>query len=117
MQRGDLARVGVDIGGTFTDFAVEFRGRCYTAKVLTTTEAPEQGVLNGLSELLREVELGPEQVGLIIHGTTLGTNALIERRGALTAFVTTEGFRDIVEIRGEDRYEQYDLSIDMPRPI
>jgi N-methylhydantoinase A len=87
------------------------------AKVLTTTDAPERGVLDGLTSLMREVDLNSGKVGLMIHGTTLATNALIERRGALTAFVTTEGFRDLVEIRGEDRYEQYDLTIDMPRPL
>ena len=113
----ELARVGVDIGGTFTDFAVEFGGRCHSAKVLTTTDAPERGVLDGLAGLMRELDLAPGKIGLIVHGTTLATNALIERRGALIAFVTTEGFRDIVEIRGEDRYEQYDLTIDMPRPL
>ena len=117
MRVREFARIGVDIGGTFTDFAVEFGGRCYSAKVLTTTEAPEQGVLEGLSALLDELDLAPAKIGLIIHGTTLATNALIERRGARTAFVTTLGFRDIVEIRGEDRYEQYDLTIDMPRPL
>jgi N-methylhydantoinase A len=117
MKTREFARVGVDIGGTFTDFAVEVAGRCYSAKVLTTTDAPEKGVLDGLSALLCELDLEAAKVGLIIHGTTLATNALIERHGALTAFVTTEGFRDIVEIRGEDRYEQYDLTIDMPPPL
>jgi N-methylhydantoinase A len=117
MSVRELARVGIDIGGTFTDFAVEIDGHCHSAKVLTTSNAPERGVLDGLSALLGELDLAPANVGLIIHGTTLATNALIERRGALTAFVTTEGFRDIVEVRGEDRYEQYDLTIDMPRPL
>ena len=111
------ARIGVDIGGTFTDFVLEIGNRRHTAKTLTTADAPERGVLEGLRMLLSEAGVTTSQVGLIIHGTTLATNALIERKGATTAFVTTEGFRDILEMRGEDRYEQYDLSIEMPQPL
>src|SRR5688500_11927229 len=110
------ARIGVDIGGTFTDFALEHAGRRFTAKVLTTPEAPERAVMEGLAAVLAQPGLAPGEVGLVIHGTTLPTNALIERKGARTALVTTEGFRDVVEIRGEDRYEQYDLSIEFPPP-
>ncbi len=111
------ARIGVDIGGTFTDFALEHAGRRVTAKVLTTPDAPERAVMEGLAEVLAAARISPGDVGLVIHGTTLATNALIERKGAKTALVTTEGFRDVIEIRGEDRYEQYDLSIEFPPPL
>jgi N-methylhydantoinase A len=111
------ARVGVDIGGTFTDFAIEVDGQRLSRKVLTTAAAPEKGVLEGLAALLKDAGLSVGDVGLIIHGTTLATNALIERKGARTAFVTTGGFRDIVESGFESRYEQYDLTIDLPKPL
>jgi N-methylhydantoinase A len=111
------SRVGVDIGGTFTDFVIEQGGHRFSSKVLTTPDAPERGVFNGLDALLKEVGIAPEEIGLIVHGTTLATNALIERRGAPTAFVTTEGFRDILEMRGEDRYDHYELELDLPEPL
>ncbi|MBS0220403.1 MAG: hydantoinase/oxoprolinase family protein [Proteobacteria bacterium] len=117
MGKSGRARVGVDIGGTFTDFAIEIGGRRLSRKVLTTAAAPEKGVLEGLAALLEDAGLSVDDVGLIIHGTTLATNALIERKGARTAFVTTDGFRDIVESGFESRYEQYDLTIDLPKPL
>ncbi|MBW3097169.1 hydantoinase/oxoprolinase family protein [Pseudohoeflea coraliihabitans] len=113
----DKARIGVDIGGTFTDVALEVADERYTVKKLTTHTAPEEGVLAGLTEVVEAAGIAPSDVGLVIHGTTLATNALIERKGARTALVTTEGFRDVLEIRGEDRYEQYDLTIELPRPL
>jgi N-methylhydantoinase A len=111
------ARLGVDIGGTFTDVALELGSRRFSAKVLTTASAPERGVLQAISVVLKEARVAPEDVGIIIHGTTLATNALIERKGARTALVTTEGFRDTVEIRHENRFEQYDVNIDLPPPL
>ncbi|MDF1587450.1 hydantoinase/oxoprolinase family protein [Marinimicrococcus flavescens] len=111
------ARIGVDIGGTFTDVALEIGQDRYTTKVLTTHDGPEKGVLEGLERVVRTAGIELAQVGLIIHGTTLATNALIERKGAKAALVTTEGFRDVLQIRGEDRYEQYDLSIELPTPL
>jgi N-methylhydantoinase A len=110
-------RLGVDIGGTFTDVALEVGDRRFTAKILTTTSAPEEGVLAALGSVIAEAGIAPHQVGLIIHGTTLATNALIERKGARTALLTTEGFRDVVEIRHENRFEQYDVNIDLPPPL
>src|SRR5437899_9878128 len=86
-------RLGVDIGGTFTDVALEVGERRYTTKILTTPRAPEDGVLAALRAVTAEAAIAPSQVGLIIHGTTLATNALIERKGAKTALLTTEGFR------------------------
>ena len=118
MAHSDRARLAVDIGGTFTDVVLEKPdGQRVTTKLLTTYAHPGEAVLNGIAEVLRQSGLGPEQVGLIIHGTTLATNALIERRGAVTALLTTEGHRDALEMAHEDRFEQYDVMIDRPRPL
>ena len=111
------ARLGVDIGGTFTDVALETGGKRFSAKILTTPEAPERAVIDAIRAVLGEAHLGPGEVSLVIHGTTLATNAIIERKGARTALVTTEGFRDTVEIRHENRFEQYDVNIDLPPPL
>ena len=111
------ASIGLDIGGTFTDVVLETPEVRHTAKVLTTHAAPEDGAMDGLAQVLEAAGLGPGAVSLLVHGTTLATNALIERRGARTALITTEGFRDVLEMRAEDRYEQYDLTIEMPEPL
>ena len=111
------ARLGVDIGGTFTDVALEAGARQFSAKILTTPEAPERAVLEAIQAVLREAGLRPADLSIIIHGTTLATNAIIERKGARTALVTTEGFRDTIEIRHENRFEQYDVNIDLPPPL
>jgi N-methylhydantoinase A len=110
-------RLGLDIGGTFTDVALEVGEWRFTGKTLTTPGAPEQGVLAALSSVTQAAGIEPRQVGLIIHGTTLATNAVIERKGAKTALLTTEGFRDVIEIRHENRFEQYDVNIDLPPPL
>jgi N-methylhydantoinase A len=110
-------RLGVDIGGTFTDVALEAGGRRYSAKILTTPEAPERAVLNAIHMVLAQATLAPHDMSIIIHGTTLATNAIIERKGAKTALLTTEGFRDTIEIRHENRFEQYDVNIDLPPPL
>jgi N-methylhydantoinase A len=110
-------RIGVDIGGTFTDVALEIGERRFTGKILTTPQAPEEGVLAALRSVTAEAGVEPGEVGVIIHGTTLATNALIECKGARTALLTTEGFRDVVEIRHENRFEQYDVNIDLPPPL
>ena len=111
------ARIGVDIGGTFTDVALEVGQRRFTAKILTTSRAPEEGVLEAMRSVIAEADIDPGDIGVVIHGTTLATNALIERKGAKTALLTTEGFRDVVEIRHENRFEQYDVNIDLPLPL
>ncbi len=108
------ARAGIDIGGTFTDIAIEAKGVVRSAKVLTDRERPERGVLAGLELAARTAEVALGELALLIHGTTLATNALIERRGARTGFVTTRGFRDVLEMRTESRFEQYDLNIQLP---
>jgi N-methylhydantoinase A len=112
-----MAKLGVDIGGTFTDVVLEAREERWTTKVLTTHVAPEEGVLAGIIAVLQKARMTADQVKVLIHGTTLATNALIERRGAKTAFVTTEGFRDTLEMGYESRYEQYDINIDLPKPL
>jgi N-methylhydantoinase A len=117
VRSSSAIRLGVDIGGTFTDVALEVANRRYTAKGLTTPRAPEEGVLAILAAVIAEAGIAPGAVKLIIHGTTLATNALIERKGAKTALLTTEGFRDVVEIRHENRFEQYDVNIDLPPPL
>ena len=110
-------RLGVDIGGTFTDVALEVGVRRFSAKLLTTPHAPEHAVLAAIQVVLAEAGLAPGDLSIIIHGTTLATNAIIERKGAKTALITTEGFRDTVEIRHENRFEQYDVNIDLPPPL
>ena len=110
-------RLGVDIGGTFTDVVVEGPNGRRTAKVLTTSEAPERGVVDGIRLALQAAGLAPADVVSITHGTTLATNALIERRGARTALITTDGFRDVIEIGTETRFDHYDLDIDKPEPL
>ncbi len=110
-------RLAVDIGGTFTDLVLEAGERLTTAKVLTTQAQPEEGVVTGIRDLLVRSELDPGAIGLLIHGTTLATNAILERKGALIALITTEGFRDVLEIGYESRYDQYDLLIEKPSPL
>jgi N-methylhydantoinase A len=111
------ARLAVDIGGTFTDLALEAGGARTTLKVLTTQDAPEQGVIDGVPQILSAASVGPADVGIVIHGTTLATNAIIERKGAKTALITTAGFRDVLAMGNESRYDQYDLNIVLPEPL
>lgn len=113
-----LYRVGVDIGGTFTDLSIiGTEGIVASGKVLTSHRAPANAVEKVLRQALTENRIDPGQISGFVHGTTLVTNALIERRGSTTALITTEGFRDVVEMGREHRYELYDLNIDMPRPL
>jgi N-methylhydantoinase A len=113
----DGARLAVDIGGTFTDVVLEHGGRQDSLKLLTTPDAPERAVLDGVARILSRTGVAAGDVSLLIHGTTLATNALIERRGAHTALVTTDGFRDSIEIAYEHRFEQYDLYMERPEPL
>ena len=108
----------MDVGGTFTDVALERPdGTFASIKVLTTHERPEEAVLAGISAVIDREGTALDEITQIIHGTTLATNALIERRGARTALVTTAGFRDVIETRTESRFEQYDLNIVLPAPL
>lgn len=110
-------RMGVDIGGTFTDVVLESAGTSHSTKVLTTYAAPEDAIIDGMHQVCAKAGIAPAQIGQIIHGTTLATNALIERRGARTALITTQGFRDVIEMRTESRFEQYDLNLQLPEPL
>ncbi len=114
---GKQIRVGVDIGGTFTDVAMEVGTALHSIKVLTDYSYPENAIVKGVREVADVAGVELSQIDTIIHGTTLATNALIERRGARTAFITTKGFRDVIEMRTESRFEQYDLDIVLPAPL
>jgi N-methylhydantoinase A len=114
---GTPNRLSVDIGGTFTDVALEVGGEFHISKVPTTPSAPEEGVLEGVRVVMRESGIESGKIDLIIHGTTLATNALIERKGAKTALITTQGHRDSVEMAYENRFAQYDIDIDRPDPL
>lgn len=111
-----MYRLSIDIGGTFTDVVLEGEGLS-SLKVLTTPHAPEKAALEGSEALLERCGIDFSQVTSVVHGTTLATNALIERRGACTALVTTEGFRDILEMGYERRFDQYDVNIELPEPL
>ncbi|MEM7041243.1 MAG: hydantoinase/oxoprolinase family protein [Pseudomonadota bacterium] len=108
------ARLAADIGGTFTDVVIASGEHQASTKVLTTVDAPERGVIEGIEQLLSECDLSPRDIGVIIHGTTLATNALIERKGAKTAFLTTEGVGDLLDMGFEKRYAHYDLLQERP---
>ena len=110
-------RLAVDVGGTFTDVALEYGEFQVTSKVLTTPGSPELGVLEGIKRALDQSDLVPANIDILIHGTTLATNALIERKGAKVALITTEGLRDSVEMAQENRFDQYDINIDRPTPL
>ena len=116
MASDEAVRLAVDIGGTFTDSCSSAASRRFTAKVLTTPRRPEEAVLGGTAAALaKRAGLRFADIGVFVHGTTLATNAIIERKGARTALITTEGFRDVLEIADEGRYDQYDLVIERPR--
>ena len=110
-------RVGVDIGGTFTDVALVHAGGLATCKVLTNYAEPETAILEGIAISASQAGVPISSIEQVIHGTTLVTNALIQRRGAKVAFITTQGFRDIIEMRSENRFEQYDLNLILPTPM
>src|SRR6185437_15510380 len=117
MAQGSGIRLAVDIGGTFTDIVLERDGRHLTRKALTTQARPEEGVLDGMRLVLDDAKLHVSDIDVFVHGTTLATNAIIERRGAKTALIATDGFRDVIDIGTESRYDQYDLSIEKPKPL
>ena len=105
-------RLAIDIGGTFTDIVLENQNNLITKKVLTSIAQPEVAVIEGTSELLDENNITSSEIKMIIHGTTLATNAVIERKGAKTCFITTESFRDVLDIGYESRFDQYDILIE-----
>ncbi|MEM9844660.1 MAG: hydantoinase/oxoprolinase family protein, partial [Pseudomonadota bacterium] len=116
MSASSALRLAIDIGGTFTDTVlVDASGTVVAStKTLTTPDEPALGALEGLKRALAACEAAPDRISTFIHGTTLATNALIEKRGAQVATLTTQGFRDILEIGYERRYSQYDIDIQKP---
>jgi N-methylhydantoinase A len=110
-------RLAVDIGGTFTDLVLALPDRTLSKKLLTTHHHPDAAVIDGTRLILAEAGIAASQLDLVIHGTTLATNALIERKGARTALLTTRGFRDSLEMAYEHRFEQYDLYMERPAPL
>ena len=112
-----MLRIAIDIGGTFTDIVAETESGLHSVKILTTPDAPETAALQGTAELLHRLQKSHADIDSVVHGTTLATNALIERRGAKTAFITTAGFRDVLEMRYEKRFDQYALNIELPQPL
>jgi len=111
--------LGIDIGGTFTDFVLlnEETGENRIGKNLTTPEDPSEGVITGLKNLIEEEKIDPHQISTIVHGTTLVTNALIERKGSKTGLITTEGFRDALEIANQYRFDPHDVYLEKPEPL
>ena len=111
--------LGIDIGGTFTDIVVfdHTLGRQFARKVLNTHTDPATGVIDGVRQVLSADELPATEIGRVVHATTLFTNATIERKGAATGLITTDGFRDVLEIGRERKYELYDLAIAKPAPL
>ena len=112
-----INRLAIDIGGTFTDVVLECGDEQFTRKVLTSHDQPADAVLRGIQELFSELGVAPDSISLVLHGTTLATNAIIERRGAKTALLTTEGHRDVLAMAFENRFEQYDVNIERPEPL
>lgn len=112
-----MTRVGFDIGGTFTDLVLEGGGRSWIHKVLSTPRRPAEGALRGLDELVEMAGVGWPEVAEVVHGTTLVTNAVIERTGAPTGLITTRGFRDVLAMRRQQRYDAYDLRLPFPAPL
>src|SRR5260370_33256054 len=116
-MREPKLRLSADVGGTFTDVVLEHGQKRWTGKVLTTPSSQEEGVLRGIGEILARADRSISDVDIFIHGTTLATNAIIERRGAKVALVATDGFRDVLEIGTESRYDQYELALVRPKPL
>ena len=109
--------IGVDIGGTFTDIVLRSSSEVLSTKVLTSSKAPVVPVIAGIKKLAGDIGIPLKGINRVVHGTTLATNAIIEKKGVKTAFITTEGFRDVIEMRTESRFDQYDLNIQMPPPL
>lgn len=112
-----MYRIAVDIGGTFTDIVLEDKESILSEKVLTTTTNPEIGAITGIQNIIKKKGISFNQINTIIHGTTLAANSIIQRKGAKTAFITTSGFRDILEMQYEKRFDQYNLNIKLPQPL
>ncbi len=117
MNPSNALRIAVDIGGTFTDVVLQRGSQQSSTKLLTTPQAPEQAMVDGILQVLAQVGAAPQDVDLLIHGTTLATNALIERKGARTGFITNAGFRDVLAMGDEKRFDHYDLDLEKPASL
>ncbi len=130
MQKGDVVKeldplrsrsflMAIDIGGTFTDIVLLDRrnGLVFIEKVISTPVDPSQGSMEGFHQVLGKAGVGAEEIEALIHSTTVATNAVIERKGARTALVATAGFKDLLEIGRENRYDIYDLLLELPDPL
>ena len=115
----DKYQIGIDIGGTFTDVVIldPESGRLIVGKKLTSSDRPAQAVIQVIGEMLEQEGIAAQKVGKAIHGTTLVTNLIIERKGAVTGLLTTRGFRDALEIGREMRYDIYDIFLELPKPL
>ena len=111
MSRASISRVGVDTGGTFTDFVVIRDGKVEVFKELSTPRQPDDAIMQGISRI------GSSKVSEVIHGSTVATNALLERKGARTALLTTEGFEDVIVIGRQTRRELYNIFVTRPEPL
>ena len=116
---GKRVRVGVDVGGTFTDFVLvdEKRDLIFTGKRLTTSDDPSLAIMDGLERLVSEAVTSVPELDAVVHGTTLVANTIIERKGAKVGLITTRGFRDSLEMGREIRYDLYDLFFEKPEPL
>lgn len=112
-------RIGIDVGGTFTDVMLidEQTGQVHIGKVPSTPHDPSVGFLNAMERILPQAQVAPERVAYVVHGTTVATNAIIEGKGAKTGFITTLGFRDILEIQRQIRPVLYDVMFEKPKPL
>ena len=111
----DCIRVGVDVGGTFTDFVLvdDHRKLIFLGKQLTTPRDPSKAIIEGVQRILKEAGVDVGRLDGIVHGTTLVTNTVIERKGAKVGLITTKGFRDVLEMGHEIRYDLYDLFLEI----
>jgi len=112
-------KCGIDVGGTFTDLVIidTEKGELFAGKTLTSPTDPSIGVVKGIDELFKLYELDPHLLNILIHGTTLVTNAIIEKKGAKIGLITTKGFKDVLEIGREKRYDIYNLFLEIPEPL
>jgi N-methylhydantoinase A len=114
----ETVRVAVDIGGTFTDIALlDARGLIHQSKVSSTSDDPSRAVIDGVRALLEELRISPSWVAEVLHGTTVGSNTILQRRGAKTGLITTRGFRDVLEIGRIRMPDMFDLTWDKPKPL
>ena len=111
-------QIGVDVGGTFTDFScVSPDGKTLTFKVPSTPLDPSKGVIAGIREIISQTGIAPAEISVFAHGTTVATNAVLERKGANVGLLTTEGFRDVLEIGRQMRTQMYSVRLRPETPI